>query len=122
MQDGFLFNDDDPKQRGVGCDALCPDDKRLKFKWTWNPFLGKDKPSQVSEVKLENNWELEVTFWHKYYEACVNCRGELIKTYRVEIDDEFFKGWIPLLTRLDAQLKAEEMFIELGEDIVRQCK
>ncbi len=124
MQDDFLFDDDDPKQRGVGCDALCADDKRLKFKWTWHPFgrgKGKVEPGQCSIANLENGWNLEATFWHTNYSVSVDMGSDPVETYRADINDRFAEGPV-LVTRLDAQLKAEELFVNLGKDIVRQCE
>ncbi len=120
MQDGFLFDSDDPKQRGVGCDSLCADDKRLKFKWAWNPFHGKGIPCQCSDAELENGWSFQAVFWHKRYEARVKRYGHHVGTYDIRSDESTPES-PTLLTRIDAQLKAEELFKKIGEDIVRQC-
>ncbi len=134
MQDHFLFDDGDPKQRGKGCDVLCRDDKRLKFKWMWNRDCEnsggpdsntkagqKRSPGQCSEAILENGWSLEATFWHTEYAANVERSRRPIASYCVNYDSGT-KGKPPLLTRLDAQLKAEQLFEELGKDILEQCK
>ena len=126
MQDHFLFDDDDPKQRGKGCDALCANDPRLKFKWVWPQsfrWLGGDQyakkpdkipqPGQLSETALENGWCLRAVFWHSDYEAEVERHGNNVESYHVG-HDKATKGRPALLTRLDAQLKAEELFMELG--------
>jgi len=133
MQDHFLFDDNDPKQRGKSCDALCPEDKMLKFKWRWitekelswypNDPRNKSKkrrPCQCSEAILENGWRLEATFWHTDYATDVERYGNTVINYHRNYD-EGTKENPPLLTRLDAQLKAEQLFEELGKDILRQC-
>lgn len=35
MRDDFLFDDDDPKQRGQGCDAIMSQSARLNYNWKW---------------------------------------------------------------------------------------
>ncbi len=133
MQDHFLFDDEDPEQRGEGCDALCPKDKRLKFKWMWTKDCcnsggpsrhtkagQKRPPGQCSEAALKNGWKLEATFRHTDYDADVELYGEGVAGYHVNHADGTKKK-PPLLTRLDAQLKAEQLFEELGQDIMRQC-
>ncbi len=81
MQDGFLFDSD--KQRGVGCDALCADDSRLKCKWIWNPYGKRQAPIQNSYAELENSWSLKVTFWHSHYEASVQHGGDSHTSYDI---------------------------------------
>ena len=132
MQDHFLFDDDDPKQRGFGCDALQPKDERLKFKWQWiqerrlswsrgdhRKKSNKRSPCQCSEAVLKNGWVLETTFWHTEYEASVEHYDETVVSYRTRYDEET-KSEPPLLTRIDAQLKAEQLFEEMGIDILEQ--
>ncbi len=127
MQDGFLFDDGDPKQRGHGCDVLNPKDRRLKFKWQWvrrNRLSGVSRsdtrrlPCQCSEAVLKNGWTLEATFWHTDYEAEVNRHDRSISSYHIRLRDEI-PGSI-LVTRIDAQIKAEELFEELGISILEQ--
>jgi hypothetical protein len=136
MQDDFLFDDENEKQRGFGVDNLCDDDPRLRFKWEWpstfKHISGKKyeskqskKPQQVSKAKLQNGWELEAIFWHLDYEARVNRYGESVDHFgcfasRKEVGKMKKRG-LALLTRLDAQLKAEELFKELERDILKQC-
>lgn len=133
MQDDFLFDDEDPTQCGKGCDALCADSKRLRFKWQWITESGltwvlndprnkskKRRPCQCSEAILKNGWKLEATFWHTEYGANTERYGDSIVRYHVNHDDGTKKN-PPLLTRLDAQLKAEQLFEELGRDILNQC-
>ena len=118
MQDHFLFNDSDQKQRGNGCDALCADDPRLKFKWMWTEGRqGKRTPRQVSEAVLENGWSLKAIFWQFGYEARVERYGDSIESFM----DRWGTG-PRLVTRLDAQLKAEELFEQIGHDILAQCE
>ena len=126
MQEHFLFDDDDPKQRGYGCDALRPKDERLKFKWQWIQQRrlcgrkGKDrKPCQCSEAVLKDGWVLETTFWHTEYEAEVNRHGERVVSYCIR-HDEVTKAEPALITRIDAQLKAEQLFEEIGINILEQ--
>jgi len=136
MQEGFLFDCEDDKQCGIGCDALYPKDKRLKFKWKWPlgyKWLGGEKHSKKetiimggkSEADLKNGWSLEVQFWHLDYEATVERYGNTVASFgcfcsREDVEKAKKKG-IALLTRLDAQIKAEELFESLGIDIINQC-
>ena len=132
MQNHFLFDSDDPKQRGFGCDALVHKDKRLKFKWMWTKDCcnsggpsfktkvgQKRSPGQCSEANLKNGWSLEATFWHCDYEAEVNHYDSAVVSYHIRYDEET-KTESPLLTRIDAQLKAEQLFEEMGIDILEQ--
>ncbi len=134
MQDDFLFDGDDKRQVGKTCDALRAKDKHLKFKWMWTKDCensgGPDKntkegqkrsPSQCSEAILENGWSLEATFWHTEYAANVERHRRPLSSYRVDYDSGT-REKPPLLTRLDAQLKAEQLFEDLGKDIIRQCE
>ena len=134
MQEHFLFDDDDKRQVGKTCDALRAEDKRLKFKWMWTKdckrSMGPDSntkagqkrsPGQCSEAILENGWSLEATFWHTEYAANVELHRRPFASYHVDYD-KGTKENLSLLTRLDAQLKAEQLFEELGKDILNQCK
>lgn len=112
MQDDFLFDSADPKERGVGCDAICSDDKRLKYKWEWHG----NSPCQLTVAKLGRNWELRTVFWHTDYEARVEFGDEFIKRYHGVVGDEFSDREV-LVTRLDAQLKAEQLFGELVKEL-----
>lgn len=117
MQDHFLFDDDDPKQRGKGCDALCRQDPRLKFDWKWmdHSARGKGVPCQISEAKLRDGWTLRAIFWHTQYEASVERHRETVANFETHFDYEPEKR---LLTRLDAQLKSEELFHQTGLNIL----
>lgn len=134
MQDHFLFDDNDSKQRGKDCDALCSEDKRLKFKWLWTEDCYrsggpsaetaaglKRSPGQCSEAILKNGWRLEVTFWHTDYDAEVGRYGRVVESYHIHYDEGTKKEPV-LITRLNAQLKAEQLFEGLGQDILRQCR
>ncbi len=123
------------EQRGKGCDALCPKDERLKFKWRWIPEerlswvrgdlrnkSKKRRPCQCSEAVLKNGWIVRVSYWYNHYEAIVErSTGEAMPVV-VESYGDMGKAKNKLLcTRLDAQLKAEQMFEELGRDILIQA-
>ena len=102
-----MQNDD---QRGKGYDALCRQDPRLKFDWKWmdHSARGEGVPCQISEAKLKDGWKLRAIFWHTQYEASVERYGETVTNFE--------KG---LLTRLDAQLKSEELFYQMGLNIIQ---
>lgn len=122
-------------QRGKGCDALILKDKRLRFKWRWitesrlswypNDPRNKSKkrrPCQCSEAVLKNGWILEVTYWYDYYQAEVRRRTAEATPVVVESYGNMGRAKNKLLlTRLDAQLKAEQLFEKLGIDISTQA-
>lgn len=146
MQEHFLFDDEDPKQRGRGCDALQAEDAHLKFHWRWplrtserlsssrkivkriengthifgRQYLQERAPCQISEAVLENGWCLETVFWHFDYEARVERYGEKVASYHIVHWRDERENPLALLTRLDAQLKAEELFEQLDRDILDQ--
>lgn len=137
MQEHFLFDDGDPRRRGKGCDALHFSDTRLKFKFKWKwpadyKWMAGERyekkksrtPCQISEAVLKDGWKLEAVFWYTNYEAVVNRYGNQVCSYGnfdgKELEELTKKGKV-LLTRLDAQLKAEELFEQLGHDILKQC-
>lgn len=110
MQDSFLFDSDDPKQIGHGVDILRQDGDGLKADWKWTRGRGARMPAtnkrcvgQISEAQVSENIQLEAVFWHNYYEARVIWGNDTIATYA---DDE--EGQ-PLLTRIEAQRKAENL-------------
>ena len=121
MQDHFLFDDADPKQRGKGCDKLGSSDDGLQFKWRWvqvrmcswapsDPRQRSNarRPCQTCEagtvritgLPSEGRFELKAIFWHTEYEAVVTWNGEYIVRQR------------GFLARLDAQRRAEELLEE----------
>lgn len=146
MRSQWLFDDDNAKERGVGCDAICNKNPQLIFKWKWTITRGRyaksrklvkyvvngnhifqrrriivHVPCQTSHAKLKNGWTLKALFWHTMYEARVSKNGEHISSYMLE-PDEATKKDLALLTRLDAQLMAEKLFEELGRDIIKQVE
>jgi hypothetical protein len=86
-------------------DDLCPNDKRLKYKWRW---LENVKGSQISLAHI-GNWKLEAVKWGSIqtgirYEPCVDYYDDpIIRMPGGHIDSNFFK------TRIEAQIFAEEM-------------
>lgn len=130
MQEHFLFDDEDPKQVGKGCDSLRRSDKRLRFNWNWPlryKWAGGETHAKTktrfaggeSSVELKNGWRLCVGFHYSEYSVEIERYGEQVDEYHVRYDCKSKKNK-PLFTRLDAQLKAEELFGDLGADIMRQ--
>ncbi len=98
MQDGFLFDDADPGQRGRGCDQLGTRRDGLRFLWRWIETRGEGRPlgekskrlrvpCQVCSSRLPRMDalkdggpypELEVIFWHTEYEARLRICGKHI--------------------------------------------
>jgi len=119
MQDHFLFDDDDAKQRGRGCDRLGTKKDGCALRWTWDKYGKKriGKPNQCCYAEVGKGWQLEVTFWHTMYEAEVRQTGEHVKSFRKEIGDRH-PGAI-LVTRLQAQLKAESLLLDVWNDLDR---
>ena len=87
MNENHLFDDDNPEQRGRGCDAICANDERLKFNWR--------RPVRIG------GFDLKVHYRYTEYEAEVTW-------YR---EDLLHVGGF--LTRLDAQLGAEQLLVDL---------
>ncbi len=113
MQDGFLFDDDDPKQLGHGVDVLRCDADGLKADWKWTRGRGAGMPEtnrrcvgQTSEAEIGRHITLEAIFWHSYYEAQVHWLDNVVASYGFEEKDA---GNSPLLTRIAAQRKAEKL-------------
>lgn len=114
----YLFDDDDPKARGKGVDRKGTKKDGLKWTWHWvrqcdlswhigDPKL-KDKrrlPCQscyadlprISGVPGGAQIHLHVSYFYDYYDAAVSVNGDQI------LSDQTAK------TRLDAQLKAENL-------------
>jgi len=114
MQDHFLFDDADPKQRGKGCDRLgTKKDDHLAVKWTWDKNGKKGKPRQCCYAALGKGWALEVIFWHSCYEAGVTFCGDSMITHNI---DRGGRGVI-LVTRVQAQLKAEQLLLDLWDEL-----
>ncbi len=108
---------------GKGCDRICSKNKRLKFRWKWDYHWAKDKdrkPCQLSSAVLQNGWRLEAIEWFDFYEASVSRYDNGVANYRVDAEEATPDRPV-LVTRLDAQLKAEELFEQIGKDIIGQC-
>ncbi len=125
MQDGFLFDDDDPKQIGHGIDALHQNGDGLKMDWKWTRGRGAQMPEtnrrcvgQTSEAEVGDNILLRAIFWHSYYEAEVYWINNEIASYAVSPRDD--DGELPLLTRVDAQRKAEKLARQFVKDFSRE--
>ena len=110
QQESFLFDSDDPKQTGKGVDKLRRPQDCLKADWKWCRGKGARMPhtnrrcvGQVSETRIGKNGEilLEAIFWHTHYEARVTWLSEHLINYDEKTS--------PLLTRIDAQKKAEHL-------------
>ena len=92
----------------------------------WTEFeadsLAEQLPGKccICGAELENGWSLQTVFWHTCYEARVECDGDQVVSYNIGVD-ESTEERPALLTRIDAQLKAEELFEELARDLIRQC-
>lgn len=93
----YLFNTDDPKQCGVGCDRLGTKKDGLKAKWIW--YNQSKTPQQISIAKI-GYFTLEAIFWHTNYEATLTWVGN-------DITSSPDKPRI--ITRIDAQKMAEKM-------------
>ena len=136
MQDHFLFNDDDPKQRGHGIDVVRKKGDGLKADWKWTRGRGAQMPhtnkrciGQVSEAEISEAVTLEAIFWHTHYEAAVNRLGENLAAYSVDprdarrdFDNRFEEEGRPLLTRVDAQRKAEQLAREFVTDFDKELR
>lgn len=116
MQDHFLFDDNDARQRGKGCDKLGHRGDGLALIWTWERYGKKGKPSQTCYAEIGKGWCLKVIFWHTNYEARVEHVDSGIRNYNVDVGDDKRRGKI-LVTRLQAQLKAEELVIEVWKEL-----
>ena len=118
MQDGFLFNDEDPKKRGKGCDTLGTKKDGLKLSWNWGMYKKENKPGQVCFAKL-GHFCLEAVFWHTDYEAQINYVSDMLVSYQKRKSDTCnppTKKEPILVTRLQAQLKAEQLLINFFND------
>ncbi len=124
MQDGFIIDDQDPKQRGHGPDRMGSRRDGLNYLWRWintsgdgRPLGTKSKkprvPCQICEARLprmkglpgEPYIRLEVIFWHTNYEARLRIRDSNV------VSSEGFQ------TRLGAQRVAENMVDRLATAI-----
>jgi len=127
MQDGFLFDDNDPKKVGRGIDALRKDGDKLKAKWKWTRGRGAMMPhterrcaGQVSEAEIGEHIVLEAVFWHTRYEARVSWLENEVIYY--DIDPEDHPNEMALLTRVDAQRKAEKLGREFIKAFTKELK
>lgn len=129
MRDDFLFNDSDLRQRGKGCDRKGTKKDGLRLKWQWTRVCErswpagskerKDKrrtPGQVCFAKI-GRFTVEAIFWHTEYEALLgylNYGRETLRTYKKRAED---KDGEVLVTRLQAQLKAEQLLVEFYKEL-----
>lgn len=111
------------ENNGKGEDRLGTAKDGLKAPWRWSRRPSRtsdDAPwrrriGQCCEAILGDTLEdgdvmLQVTFWHTHYEAVLEINGEHITEYGPWPDDEIDAMYgKPLLTRLDAQKKAEKL-------------
>lgn len=117
-QNAFLFDDDDKSQRGKGCDRLGTKKDGLNWKWKWGtceestgipsqsctaylPFPIKVKVGKGGIISCK--FSLKVIFWHTEYEASLDMGDHNLLSYT---SDEVAAR---LITRIDAQRKAEEL-------------
>jgi hypothetical protein len=116
MQEHFLFDSDDAKQRGKGCDKLGSKKDGLSLRWSWKKYpKAKNRPNQCCYAELGKGWSLEVIFWHSNYEAQVRHVGEHIRSFRKDRGDTY-PGTI-LVTRLQAQFKAESLLLDVWDEL-----
>lgn len=113
MQDGFLFDDNDPKQLGHGVDSLRQNGDVLKADWKWTRGRGALMPvtnrrcvGQISEAEI-GRITLQAVFWHTHYEALVYWVENEVASYDVDPEDDGEE--LALLTRVNAQRKAEKL-------------
>ncbi len=128
MQDRFLFDDGDPKQRGAGCDRLGTKKDGLALRWIWGRVCDRSWPRGSKELKdtrrtpgqscyasLGKGWELSAIFWHTDYEAVVRHYDNRITSWNKSVGDDYV-GEV-LVTRLAAQLKAEQLLIDVWKEL-----
>ena len=125
MQDNFLFDDADPKQCGHGVDALRQKGDKLKAHWQWTRGRGARMPDtnrrcigQTSEAEIGEGIVLRAVFWHTYYEAEVYWFNNDVASYAIDLKDD--TGKLMLLTRVDAQRKAEKLARQFVERFSRE--
>ena len=121
MQDEFLFDDNDSKQRGHGVDVLRQKDDGLKADWKWTRGHGAKMPEtnrrcvgQTSEAEVGENITLEAIFWHTYYEATVFWVDNVIASYGGYDEKPL------ILTRIAAQRKAEELARQFIKEFLQE--
>lgn len=118
MQDGFLFDRDDDKQRGFRCDSLDRNNPKLKLKWVWGQSTRgnwkKRVPCQCSEANFGDGWTLKCVFWHTYYDANISRFGKSIGDIggHCEVDSKKYK------TRIECQIAIEKEFLR----VINQAK
>lgn len=117
MQDHFLFDSDDPKQKGVGVDRLGGKKDGLILKWMWGSKHYGWKPEYAKQPQQNcttsfGDYQLTVTFWNSNYEVGLSTIGNAIG------HNIFIQAGIELdkiYTRLDGQKLAERLFIVFHE-------
>lgn len=128
MQDHFLFDSDDPKQRGKGCDRLGSKKDGLALRWYWGRVCDRswsrgdknleDKrrtPGQCCYAELGKGWSLVVTYWHSNYEAATRYNGDDVRNFNKDRGDKYPGAM--LVTRLQAQLKAEQLTVDVWKEL-----
>lgn len=114
----FLFNYEDKSLRGRNCDRMGGKRDGLKLNWKWNGC----RVQQSCNAKM-GRYELQVTYWNKYYEANVIFGGITLYTTFNKIKDHVravqtqctlgnSRNYIK--TRLDGQLVAERLLLEFS--------
>ncbi len=111
MRDGFLFDDGDKKQRGKGCDRLGTKRDGLKLKWQWSGRTGRKRLPCQTCVADVGEFCLEAIFWHTDYEAMLSFVAHRLVSHHGKSFGDSYRGEV-LVTRLQAQLKAEELFVD----------
>ncbi len=115
MQDRFLFDDSNSKQRGRGCDRLGSKKDGLVLKWTWEKNGKEGKPGQCCYAEIGKGWAAVVTFWHTNYEARLEHYDHSIMHWSKDTGDGY-EGEV-LVTRVSAQMKAERFMIDLYKEV-----
>ncbi len=115
MQDHFLFDDCDPKQRGKNCDRMGTKKDGLKLNWLWGSHRYEKKAGQICRAKMGEGFVLQAIFWHTNYEALVSWYGDTIVNWSKDYHDDY--GGEVLVTRLQAQLMAEKLVVDFYNDL-----
>ncbi|MCH7759847.1 hypothetical protein IIA15_00375 [candidate division TA06 bacterium] len=125
----FLFDDTKSSQRGKGCDRLGSKEDGLKWDWKWGTKEeGRKTPGQICSAYLpfpikfkvgkgsvENcKFFLRVVFWHTEYEASLEMGDHGLLSY-TSSDEKSAR----LITRVDAQRKAEELLNIFYKGVIR---
>lgn len=113
---------------GKGADRLGSAKDGLKASWRWSMRHSKTggwsrrrRIGQCCEAKLGDTPEhgdvmLYAVFWSHHYHASLEINGEPVIEYHIWPDEDVDDGE-PLMTRLDAQKKAEKMGREFTKEL-----